>query len=207
MRSRNETRIDVSEGERKEIFLFDYECFREAWINACVHNAWRTSIPPMVLLFDDRIEIDSTGGIPFSMHLSEFYEGRSHPVNESLFRLSNMIGFTEHSGRGVPTIVGKYGRGSITVNDQSVRVTIPFAFTPSYVESRKNAKLNSQELTADEKAVMDMIRTDSAIKISDMADRLGTNASAVKRILADLKEKQMIVNEGTNRRSKWKVLI
>ena len=207
IRSRNETRIDVSEGERKEVNLFDYDCFREAWINACVHNAWRTTIPPMVLIFDDRIEVDSVGGIPFNLHLNEFYEGRSYPVNESLFRISNMLGFTEHSGRGVPTIVGKYGRSSITIDDQSVRVTIPFAFTPSYVESRRNAMLDSSELTDAEKAVIEMIRKDRSIKISEMAESLGMNVSAVKRVLASLKEKKIIVNEGTNRSSVWKVLI
>lgn len=207
IRSRNETRIDVSEGERKEVSLFDYECFREAWINACVHNAWRTTIPPMVLIFDDRIEIDSAGGIPFNLRLNEFFEGRSYPVNESLFRLSNMLGFTEHSGRGVPTIVGKYGRSSITIEDQSVRVTIPFAFTPSYVESRRNAVLDSSELTDNERAVIGLIRENSTIRISDMADSIGISASAVKRILASLKDKGIIVNEGTNRNSVWKVLV
>ena len=57
IRSRNETKVDTSDGQRKDTQLFDYECFREAWINACVHNAWRTSVAPMVAIFDDRMEI------------------------------------------------------------------------------------------------------------------------------------------------------
>ncbi|MBR6204215.1 MAG: hypothetical protein IKQ60_04030 [Candidatus Methanomethylophilaceae archaeon] len=57
----------------------------------------------MVAVFEDRIEVDSVGRIPFSLHMSDFHEGMSWPVSESLFRMFGMLGFAEHSGRGIPT--------------------------------------------------------------------------------------------------------
>ena len=53
----NTTKVDLSEGQRKEILLFLYEAFREAWINACLHNSWVEKVPPAVHIFDNRIEI------------------------------------------------------------------------------------------------------------------------------------------------------
>ena len=205
VRSRNETSVDVSEGERKDTQLFDFESFREAWVNACVHNAWRTGIPPMVAIFDDRIEVDSVGGIPYNLRINEFYEGRSWPVNESLFRISNMLGFTEHSGRGIPTIVDRYGRESISVEDQSVRVVIPFSFTPASVSSRRNAE-DMSDLSVNERKVLEMVGKESDIKLSVIAERMDVSVSAVKRMVLTLKEKGLLVNEGTNRNNVWIVL-
>ena len=201
IRSYNETMIDVSEGERKDNQLFDFECFREAWVNACVHNSWRTGIPPMVAVFEDRIEVDSVGGLPMNLRLADFYEGMSWPVNESLFRISVMLGFTEHSGRGVPTIVDRYGRDSISVEDQSVKVTIPFNFKPSNARGT-NFEMNA-DLTEKELMLVRMVAQDESIRISDMADEMGISQSAVKRIIISLKDKGILSNEGTNRKNIW----
>ncbi len=43
--------------ERKEIPLFDEQAFREAIVNAFVHNQWITGNAPMITVFSDRIEI------------------------------------------------------------------------------------------------------------------------------------------------------
>ena len=60
----NETFIDVSVRPRREQRLFSSEAFKEAWINACVHNKWAEELAPAVYWFEDRMEIVSYGGIP-----------------------------------------------------------------------------------------------------------------------------------------------
>ena len=57
-------RVNLTSGIRRETSLFDLEAVREAWINACVHNAWREYIPPAVHIYNDRLEIISYGGLP-----------------------------------------------------------------------------------------------------------------------------------------------
>lgn len=47
--------------ERKDIPLFDNKAFREAIINAVLHNYWVGGNEPMVSVFSDRIEIFSRG--------------------------------------------------------------------------------------------------------------------------------------------------
>lgn len=52
--------------ERKEVALFDQRAFREAIINAFVHNSWVEGNAPMITVFSDRIEILSRGTLaPF----------------------------------------------------------------------------------------------------------------------------------------------
>ncbi|KUE73727.1 hypothetical protein AUQ37_08090 [Candidatus Methanomethylophilus sp. 1R26] len=60
--SLNETFVDIRPEGRIEQKLFSMTAFREAWINACVHNYWVNMIPPAVHIFDDRMEIISYGG-------------------------------------------------------------------------------------------------------------------------------------------------
>ncbi|MBR0494785.1 MAG: putative DNA binding domain-containing protein [Treponema sp.] len=98
--------------ERKDIPLFDYEAFHEALLNAFVHNKWLALNAPMISVFTDRIEILSHGGLGIEQDLEGFYSGVSIPVNEVLASIFLQLRLSERSGRGVPKIVGAYGRES-----------------------------------------------------------------------------------------------
>ena len=64
---------------RKDKRLLDARCLREAFLNAIANNDWSSKVSPAVYVFDDRIEIISTGGLPEGLSLEEFYEGCSKP--------------------------------------------------------------------------------------------------------------------------------
>lgn len=67
--------------ERKEVPLFSNEAYREAVINAFVHNRWIDGNAPMFTGFQDRVEILSRGSLPPKQTLEGFYAGESVPVN------------------------------------------------------------------------------------------------------------------------------
>ena len=90
-----------------------------------------------VYLFDDRIEIVSYGGLPFTLSKEDFYNGTSIPVNKSLLTIFLATKFAEQSGHGIPTIVEKYGKDVFSFNDGILKVTIPLAFERDEVASRK----------------------------------------------------------------------
>ena len=68
--------------ERKEVSLFNQDAYREAIINAFVHNQWTTGNAPMFTVFSDRIEILSRVTIPPGQTIEGFYAGESVPVNQ-----------------------------------------------------------------------------------------------------------------------------
>lgn len=104
----NETFIDLSVRPRKEQRLFSSEAFKEAWINACVHNKWSEELAPAVYWFDDRLEIVSYGGIPKNLTKEEFLFGKTEPVNKDLMNIFLQCGIVEHSGHGVSIVVKEY---------------------------------------------------------------------------------------------------
>lgn len=99
----NTTNVNLDGSIREEQTLFDFPSFREAWINACVHNDWKNGIAPSIYLFDDRIEIVSYGGLPFSLSKEDFYKGTSVPVNKSLITIFKAAKYAEQSDHGIPT--------------------------------------------------------------------------------------------------------
>ena len=199
------TEVDLSGGERTERNLFDFDAFREAWINACVHNSWGALVPPSVLVFFDRMEIVSYGRIPFPLAMDDFYNGDSRPVNRSLFELFTIVGLTEQSGHGVPTIVRSYGREAFHITDNGMVVTIPFSFEPDFARARKAVE-DVSDLDEDSRKVLRYLDSNPDAKLSDVAEETGISLSSVKKIVSSLKSEGRLRNDGTNRNSRWVVL-
>ena len=112
--------------ERKEVALFENDAFREAMINAFVHNKWVEGNDPMISVFCDRIEILSRGSIPAGQTLEGFFAGESVPVNQKLSEIFLQLHISEKTGRGVPIVVEKYGKSAYEFRENVILVTIPF---------------------------------------------------------------------------------
>ena len=112
--------------ERKEVMLFNEEAFREAIINAFVHNQWISGNAPMITAFSDRIEILSRGKIPPGQTIDGFYAGESVPVNQKLSDMFLQLHISERTGRGVPKITEVYGKETYEFRENSIVVSIPF---------------------------------------------------------------------------------
>ena len=97
--------------ERKDVPLFENDAFREAVINAFVHNKWVTENEPMITVFSDRIEILSRGILPPEKTLEGFFRGESVPVNKKLSEIRNNPNITK------PQIAQLVGVGKTAVDN------------------------------------------------------------------------------------------
>jgi len=200
---RNEVATDTDLGVGLGTELFDTPSLKEAWYNACLHNSWRSGIPPFILIFDDRIEIHSTGSVPCGLPQEDFYGGRSMPVNESFYNLASQLGYVEHAGRGVSRVAETYGRNSVRVRSGTLIVSIPFAFVPSWVSGRAWGGEQGASLTSRESQILRYLAENREAKLPEIAEETGLNLSAVKRVIVNLKAKGLLENAGTNRNSVW----
>lgn len=135
--------------ERKEIPLFDEEAFREAMINAFVHNQWTTGNAPMITAFSDRIEILSRGTIPPGQTMEGFFAGESVPVNQKLSDMLLQLHISERTGRGVPKITEVYGKGTYEFRENSIVVSIPFTRVSTEDEDPRWTQDRTQDRTQD----------------------------------------------------------
>ena len=198
--SLNETRVDVESGlARRETKLFDSHAFEEAWTNACIHNKWVRNVPPAIYIFDNRIEIISTGGLPFGYSEEDFYSGVSRPVNIGLFKIMGQLNMIEQTGHGNLVIVDKYGKDAFSINENHIIVTIPFAFTPSM----KQVDVNG--LTPIQTKILMAIKENPTFTMKDIAAFCQLGTTRVGEVIKSLKEIGKLERIGANKGGYWKV--
>lgn len=159
-------------------------------------------IPPAVYIYSDRIEIISTGGLPYGMTQQDFYSGTSKPVNKVLWSIFSSLDYAEQTGHGIPTIVSKYGRSSIDIREHFIQVTIPFAFTPTWVISSQGQNVRNT-LSIGQKALLSAIKDNPYARTEEFAKAINMSLSSVKKNLVKLKQTGFIKRIGTRRAGHW----
>lgn len=199
--------------ERKEVMLFDSASYREAIINAFVHNDWMGQNAPMITFFSDRIEIISNGALSPKLTMDDFYRGKSKPVNKSLSDIFLQLHLSERSGRGVPTIVKRYGKRAFSFLENYIMVTIPFNFLHA-VDYRPGADQVGEEspeycrrrITPNQNEIMRQIRSNPGITIGEIASAVGLSPTAVFNNLNRLQEFGLLERDGSRKTGYWRLL-
>ena len=202
----NVTKTRMIRDERKEQRLFDNAAFREVWYNACLHNNWADGTPPAIYVFDDRMEIISTGGLPANLSKEDFYKGVSKPVNEELARLFIRLDLMEQTGHGVPLVVSRYGKDVFEFMDFFIKVTIPFAFELTEEAWEDDPKDDPKETSERQKVILKLIKEDPFITRECMTQKISVSEATIKRELADLQKKGILTRNGGRKDGRWVII-
>lgn len=187
--------------ERKETPLFDDKAFREAVINAILHNRWVDGNEPMISVYSDRIEILSRGSLPPAQTIDGFFMGESVPVNEKLSEIFLQLHISEKSGRGVPKITEVYGREAFSFMENSIVVTIPLARLNAVGEKGPNPG----QLSPNRERILSEMRDNPNVTTAELQRILGISETAVENHIAFLKERGYIERLGSRKAGYWKV--
>lgn len=203
VQSIDETNVDMSGPQRKDTPLFDFNAFREAWVNACLHSSWHDLTPPAIYIFSDRLEVVSYGGLPFGLSEEAFYQGDSHPVNKALQTIFTQLDYAEQTGHGIPIIVSTYGRKAFTISESFLTVTIPYAFMPKWVSGSGISEKAVLSLTDTQKKILGCIKRNPKANAEEISKEIGMSLSTVKKSTARLVELGFIIREGSKRNGYW----
>ncbi len=190
--------------ERKEVSLFNADAYREAVINAFVHNKWIDGNAPMITVFSNRIEILSRGTLAPEQTIEGFFLGESIPVNRKLSDLFLQLHISERSGRGVPKITEMYGRDAFEFRENSIVVTLPFTILQDSLVDKpvdKKPKMNEQM----EKVLLE-IRNNPNITQPQLVKIMNIGKSMIQRYISNLKKMGYIERIGSNKSGYWKVV-
>ena len=203
------------DGYREDIPLFDRIEFREAWYNACLHNDWVDGTPPAIYVFNDRLEIISTGGLPHNMTKEDFFGGVSKPVTVALATIFIKLGLIEQTEHGVTAITDKYGQEAFTFLDNFLRVTFPFNYKLNeYIKSDENSngtdidtdngasKAQEKDSLSDEEKIILAIKNNPNITTAEMMQVIGKSRRTVTRINVNSSK---IIRKGTSFDGHWEI--
>ncbi len=191
--------------ERKEVPLFDNKAFREAVINAVLHNKWVDGNEPMISVFNDRIEILSRGTIPPGQTMEGFFLGESVPVNEKLSEIFLQLHISEKSGRGVPKIIEVYGKDAFLFREQSIVVTIPFERIHNPQIKVGNKTGDKSPLNERRSLIISEMRNNPNITTAQLMVMLGCAETTVENHIAYLRKNGYIKRIGSRKAGWWKV--
>lgn len=201
MESMNQTKVVFENGVRKDISLFDFDGFREAFINACLHTRWQENTPPNVFVYSNRIQVTSFGGLPYGLSLDDFYAGRQMVINKGIQRVLFQLEYVEQKGYGVPYILNHFGKEAFSITDNFVDVQIPFNFNRDTKQMIAKPKP-----TESEKAVLDVLKENPYATRNEISLKTGLSSAAIYKIMKKWKENGTVAHRGSNKTGYWEIL-
>nr|WP_315104154.1 ATP-binding protein [uncultured Catonella sp.] len=182
--------------ERKKVEKIPEEAFRETIANALIHRTWDVNAQIRVMMFDDRIEISSPGGLPTGISEEEYIKGNvsilRNPILGNVFYRLHIV---EILGTGIVRIQEAYKYSDkkpvFEIFDNSIKVILPV--------------IGNADLTKDEKIVYEVLSKTMPKSISEITDMTPFGKSKVTTLLKSLARKNYVSVTGNGRGTKYKL--
>ena len=187
---------EIIEGaERKNVEKIPEAAFREAIANALIHRAWDIESQIRVLMFDDRLEVISPGGLPSGITEDEYLSGKISVLrNRNLANVFYRLGFVEIFGTGITRIKQLYEsalrKPDFEVSENTIRIMLPV------FEENIN-------LTEDEKQVYALLSMTMLKPISEIAPYTPFGKSKTTQLLKEMSQKGVVEVKGKGRGTKY----
>ena len=182
--------------ERKKVEKIPEEAFRETIANALIHRTWDVNAQIRVMMFDDRIEISSPGGLPTGISEEEYLKGNvsilRNPILGNVFYRLHIV---EILGTGIVRIQEAYKYSDkkpvFEIFDNSIKVILPV--------------IGNADLTEDEKVVYEVLSKTMPKSISEITVMTPFGKSKVTTLLKSLARKNYVSVIGNGRGTKYKL--
>ena len=187
----------IQGADRKKIEKIPEAAFREAIANALIHRAWDVESQIRVLMFDDRIEIVSPGGLLSGITEKEYLSGKLSVLrNRNLANVFYRLGFVEIFGTWITRIKQIYEDGLIKpdfeVSENAIKIVLPIF--------EKNLNL-----TEDERTIYKILSKTMLKSISELAPYVPFGKSKTTQLLKALEQKGIVIVEGKGRGTKYRI--
>lgn len=199
--------------QRTEMRLIEPNALREAVLNAIIHNDYINGAYPVFEIYDDRIEIVSSGGLPVGLSRKEFFAGRSLPRNKELMRVFSDMDLCEQLGSGMKKILKSYPESIFEISEHFISTKFAFSEEALKVLGEQLAKENdtvndtlNDTLNDTESAVLKELKRNVGVTIADLMKEVGKSRPTITRALAELKAKGYIERVGSDKSGYWKIL-
>ena len=153
---------------------------REALVNALVHADYaQRGAPIRVALFDDRLEIENPGLLPFGLTLDDLPRGVSKLRNRVLGRTFKGIGLVEQWGSGVQRMLGACREAGLPPPQWEeigtrLRVTL------------RTVMNGEAALDPKDRAILDALGAADGLRTREVADAIDLSVRAARQRLARL---------------------
>ncbi|MBQ8959304.1 MAG: putative DNA binding domain-containing protein [Bacteroidales bacterium] len=193
------------------------DALREIICNAIVHKDYRGTFIQM-RVWDDHIDLWNSGEFPPEItadNLMTTHE--SHPRNSLIAKVFYLVGFIESWGRGYEKISNAFKKEQLQIPlfEQVRGGVLATIQREVFVALNKQnggnvgdsvGGLSVMELTERQRKIIDLIRMDPTITVTQMSVIMSVIKRTIERELAILKKEGVIAREGSARFGRWIIL-
>lgn len=206
--------------QRKEELEVPIEALREILYNSITHKDY-TGPDIQMHVYNDHVEIWNEGELPEGYDEEVLYGKHSYGKHSSKPRNRNIAdtmfkaGFIDTWGRGYKKIHDGFKKAGLpmpTVKSHCGGTLVTFQRGYDVVSGKKNVtsdvtSLSPVQLTERQKKIRELINKDAFISGKQLSSVLSVDLRTIRRDLADMQKKGVLIREGNTSAGHWIVLI
>jgi ATP-dependent DNA helicase RecG len=166
----------------------DYS-LRESLLNSVIHRSYYFNSSILLSIFDDRIEINSIGGLLGTLTLGDIYSGVSESRNPHLAELFHRLNYVENYGTGIGRIMNEYSDNNkkpiIELTENVFKIILP---NRNYKEKTNNEGNNLSY----ERIIVDYLNVNKSIRRETIENLLNMSKSGVRKVINKLIDNNLI---------------
>jgi predicted HTH transcriptional regulator len=176
---------------RKERWSLPPEAVREVVINAVVHTDYAQRGAPIRLsIFDDRLEVENPGLLPFGLTIEDLAHGVSKLRNRVIGRTCHALGLIEQWGSGVQRM---------TAACQAAGLAAPVfeELATRFRATIRTTRVGPAVVDETDQAILDRLGEGQGLATSEIAAAIGRSPRATRTRLARLVGSGLVREIGT----------
>jgi ATP-dependent DNA helicase RecG len=183
--------VRIARLRRSERWSLPPAAVREAVINAVAHADYaQQGAPIRVALFDDRLEVENPGLLPFGLTVTDLPLGVSKLRNRVIGRVFHELGLVEQWGSGIQRMVAACrdaGLATPLFEEIGARFRVTL-----HTEQKQAPKLDAMDRT-----IVSLVRAPDGLATREIAEKIGLTSRATRTRLAALVARGLVREIGT----------
>lgn len=201
---RNQTRATFDGLYRMDTRDYPEVALREALLNALIHRDYSFSASTNIRIYHDRIEFISIGGLLSGVTLEDVTLGLSVCRNPKLANLFYRLELIEAYGTGLQKIMNAYAKSGLTpeiqTTDNAFKIILP-NLNANFVVPASASDTQSPE----ESAILKLVLQNGTISRSEISSALGLSQSTAGRLIKQMSNNGLLVQEGKGRNTRYRL--
>ncbi|CCV63782.1 Transcriptional regulator [Alteracholeplasma palmae J233] len=200
--------------QRVELKSYPAPSIRETLLNALCHCDFSFRSNIKIEFFNDRLEVTSPGNIYGGYTLEDVLSGKQSMRNPNLVNILDKMDFIENYATGLERIMEAYKPYKITpkfeVSGNFFRVILPnmnYSLGNMIEEKPTNMSPNvtksNQTLSNVQNKIIEQIRKDSNITVSELSEIIGKERRTILRNIKKLKEQGLLDRKDDEYSGSW----
>jgi predicted HTH transcriptional regulator len=177
--------------QRTEEWSIPMRAVREAIINAFAHCDYsQNGAPIRISIFDDRLEIENPGLLPFGVTIDDIIEGISKIRNKVIVRVLHELGYIEKWGIGIASMI-KSCQDAGLPSPEFKEISTRFRVT---IYTRA---INLPKIDPVDQQIIDAIKNLDGLSTSQIAPLIGLSSRSTRERLKRLIDLNYVYESGT----------